>query len=208
MMRFGAARGHAVYKVHCAGCHGAAAEGNPKMGVPNLSDNDWLYGDGQVSDIETVVQYGVRAENGRTWRLADMPAFAHPVPYPREPAMKSLSPGDIADVIQFLRVLRQAPGDRAAASRGSAIFSGRGGCYDCHGADGRGDPAIGAPNLADATWLYGDGADSQVFDSIASGRAGVCPAWFDRLSAAQIREVSLYVYALAHGHSKPAQGVR
>jgi cytochrome c oxidase cbb3-type subunit 3 len=208
MMRFGAARGHGVYQAHCANCHGANAKGNPTMGVPNLTDNDWLYGDGEVSDIETVVQYGVRASNGRTWRLADMPAFAHHVPYPREPAIKPLSPGDIADVVQFLRVLRHAPADGAAASRGSTIFGGRGGCYDCHGSDGRGDPAIGAPNLADATWLYGDGSDRAVFDSIANGRAGICPAWFERLGAAQIREAALYVYALSHGQPQPMQGVR
>jgi cytochrome c oxidase cbb3-type subunit 3 len=203
MTRFAVARGHALYEAHCVSCHGAKGQGHYAMGVPNLTDNDWLYGEGDVSDIETVVQYGIRASNGRTLRLADMPAFAHAQPYAREPAIKPLSPGDIGDVMQFLRLLQELPADPAAATRGEAIFADRGGCYDCHSRDGRGDPAIGAPNLTDAIWLYGDGSAKWIFDTIANGRAGVCPGWSGRLGRAQIREVSLYVYSLSHGRSQP-----
>ncbi len=196
-MRFAAGPGHASYEKRCAACHGAQGKGDVAKGVPDLTDNDFLYGNGQASDTETVILYGIRAANPKTWRLADMPAFARPVPYPREPTIKPLTPGDIHDVIQFITLARGAPADRQAAERGSRIFSDRGGCYDCHASDGHGDSAIGGPNLMDNIWLYG-GSPKQIFDSIAYGRAGYCPAWVGKLSPAKIRETALYVYALSH----------
>ena len=80
------------------------------------------------------------------------------------------------------------------------MYSGEGGCYDCHSADGKGDAAIGAPNLADKVTLYGDGSREALFESIANGRQGVCPAFVNRLHPAAIREVALYVYLLSHPH--------
>lgn len=203
LMKLAVERGEGVFKSRCASCHGPEGQGRYTLGVPNLTDKDWLYGQGDPSDIETVVLYGIRAPNTRTWRLADMPAYARPVPYPREPTMKPLKPGDITDVIAFLRSLQGLAADPAAATRGAALYSDRGGCYDCHARDGRGDEAIGAPNLTDNIWLYGDGGTKWIYDSIAYGRAGVMPAWFDRLSPAQIRAVSLYVYSLSHGAAQP-----
>jgi cytochrome c oxidase cbb3-type subunit 3 len=200
---WGAARGRGVYLAHCAVCHGPDGQGHSDWGAPNLADQDWLYGQGDVSDIEAVVLYGVRAPNSHTWRLADMPAYARAIPYAREPLIKPLTPDDIRDLIQFLHVAQGKSADGAAAARGAAIFAGRGGCYDCHGHDAHGDPAIGAPNLTDAIWLYGDGSDGAIFRTIAQGRAGVCPAWVGRLSAAQIREVSLYIHALSHDPAQP-----
>jgi cytochrome c oxidase cbb3-type subunit 3 len=203
LMRVGVQRGRAVFKSRCASCHGPEGQGRYTLGAANLTDKDWLFGQGDVSDIENVVLYGIRAPNARTWKLADMPAFARPVPYPREPTMKPLKPGDIDDVIAFMRSLQGLKADPEAAPRGAAIYSDRGGCYDCHAHDARGDGAIGAPNLTDLIWLYGDGGTQWIYDSIAYGRAGVMPAWFDRLSPAQIRAVSLYVYSLSHGSAQP-----
>ena len=200
---WGAAQGRGVFSNHCAVCHGPDGQGHYNSGAPNLTDQDWLYGQGDVSDIEAVVLYGDRAPNSHTWRLADMPAYGRAVPYAREPLIKSLTPDDINDLIQFLHVTQGKTADGPAAARGAAIFAGRGGCYDCHGHDARGDSAIGAPNLSDAIWLYGDGSDKAVFESIAHGRAGVCPTWVGRLSAAQIREVSLYIHSISHGASQP-----
>ena len=117
--------------------------------------------------------------------------------------MKPLKPRDIDDVMQFLRSLQGLKFDLQAATRGSVIYSDRGGCYVCHARDARGDGAIGAPNLTDAVWLYGDGSKPWIYNSIAYGRAGVCPAWFDRLRPAQIRALSLYVYSLSHGSAQP-----
>ena len=203
LMSWGAARGRGVFAAHCAVCHGQDASGHANQGVANLTDRDWLYGEGDVTEIEAVVLYGIRAPNSHTWRLADMPAYARRVPYAREPLIQALTPDDINDVIQFLHVAGGRTGDGAAAARGAAIFANRGGCYDCHGHDAHGDPAIGAPNLTDAIWLYGDGSDHAIFETIAHGRAGVCPTWFGRLSAVKIREVALYVYSISHGASQP-----
>jgi cytochrome c oxidase cbb3-type subunit 3 len=197
LMKFAVGRGHGVYEHHCASCHGAKGLGNMAKGVPNLTDDDWLYGEGHASDIETVILYGIRDANPKTWRLADMPAYARKVPYPREPLIPPLSPGDIHDVIAFLATVRGAPASPEAALRGSKIYSDRGGCYDCHGSDAHGDPAVGAPNLSDNIWLFG-GDPKTLFNTIAYGRAGYCPAWFNRLSPAKIREAALYVYSLSH----------
>lgn len=188
--------GHSKFEQHCASCHGSAGK-STMVGVPNLTDDDWLYGTGQVSDIEQVIYHGIRAPDPKTWRLADMPAFAKPVPYAREPTIKPLSPGDIDDLIVFLDSMGGRPADPASAARGAGLFSNRGGCYDCHGNDAKGDSAIGGPNLADAVWLYG-GDKTSVFNSIALGRAGYCPAWDKRLSPVAIRQIALYVYSLSH----------
>jgi cytochrome c oxidase cbb3-type subunit 3 len=199
LMKFAAGPGHAVFDHRCASCHGATGRGDTARGVPNLTDNDVLYGVGLASDIETVVLYGIRAPNAKTWRLADMPAFARPVPYPREPLLKPLTPGDINDLIQFLASVRGAPYQPDAAGRGAKLYSDKGGCYDCHASDAHGDNSIGGPNLADNIWLYGAGDPKTIFDTIAYGRAGFCPAWDGRLRPAKIREVALYVYSLSHG---------
>ncbi len=206
LMHFAAQRGKGVFKSHCASCHGQGGQGHYTLGIANLADADWLYGEGDVSDIETVVLYGIRAQNSRTWKLADMPAFARPIPYPREPLIKPLTPDDIRDVIQFLRVAQGQSADADAAGRGAKIFATRGGCYDCHSHDARGDPAIGAPNLADPIWLFGDGSTKWIYDSIAYGRAAACPSWVNRLSPGEILEASVYVYTLSHGRnsSKPS----
>jgi cytochrome c oxidase cbb3-type subunit 3 len=203
LMRFALPRGRATFKHRCAPCHGPDGQGRYTLGSANLTDRDWLYGTGAASDIETVVLYGIRAPNSKTWRLADMPAFGRRHPYPRDPSVKPLSPRDIDDVIQFLRVAEGRPAAEDAARRGSEIYLNKGGCYDCHGSDARGDSAIGAPNLTDNIWLFGNGSDKWIYYSIATGRAGVCPAWWGRLPAAQIREVALYVYSISHGSSQP-----
>jgi cytochrome c oxidase cbb3-type subunit 3 len=197
LVEFGAARGHGVYRSHCASCHGAGGKGDPITGVPNLTDRDWLYGSGQVSDIEKVATYGIRAHNPRSWNLAVMPAFSRPVPSATE-RIPPLRPEEIADVTQYLLSLAGRPADSQAAQRGGYIYGHNGGCYDCHTADAKGDPAIGAPNLTDRIWLYGDGSAAAIAYSIAHGRQGMCPAWTGKLSPLRLREVALYVYALSH----------
>jgi len=196
LSRFAADHGAPIFHARCASCHGDHGEGDPSRGVPNLSDHDWLYGEGQVSDIERVVDYGIRAPGPKSWNMAVMPALATPNPG-GEKGLQPLSPGDIDDVIDYLMQLEHRPHDKAAAARGEVIYQTRGACYDCHGADAGGDSAIGAPNLADHIWLYGDGGRKAIFRSIARGRHGMCPAWIKLLSPAQIREVAVYVHSLS-----------
>ena len=207
LMQFARGRGGALFEAHCAGCHGARGQGDPARGIPVLSDGDWLYGTGSVSDIEQVVKYGIRSYHPKAWNLAVMPAYATATPSPRDDKILPLSPGNIRDLVEFLFRKQGRGADGAAAARGAELFT-RGGCYDCHAADGRGDAAIGAPNLTDAITLYGDGSRAALALSIAYGRHGICPAWVARISPAGIREVALFVYSLSHprGPAAPSGG--
>jgi cytochrome c oxidase cbb3-type subunit 3 len=184
--------GASLFAAHCTQCHGADGKGDARLGVPDLFDRDWLYGSGQVSEIAQTVRYGIRSGDPRARNLADMPAYAHAVPYARE-KLPPLKPNDVQDVTAFLMRQEKRPADAQAAERGAVIFKTRGGCWDCHGEDARGDSAVGAPNLIDRIWLYGDGSPDDIFRSIADGHQGVCPGWINRLSAAEILDVAVYV---------------
>src|SRR5205814_1341153 len=162
------------YDRHCAACHGDHLQGDRRKGVPDLTDDDWLYGDGRVAQIEHTILYGIRAGPAKSRNLADMPAFARPRPYQRY-EIAPLEPGEIRDVIEFLVLAGGRPGDTRSAERGGKIFAGKGQCFDCHAADGRGDAAVGAPNLVDDIWLYGDGTRQDLYDIIARGSGGTCP---------------------------------
>ena len=188
--------GRKIFAAHCAACHGDGGQGDSQSGVPDLRDGDYIYGTGLVAEIEEIVLHGIRSGDSRGWGLASMPAYARPKPYDRDP-IPPLSPGDIADVTAFVRGLGGQAGDLAAIRRGEAIYQGRGGCWDCHDRQGRGDAGIGAPNLADAIWLHGDGSASSVSRSIAHGLAGISPAFAKRISPFEARAVSLYVASLA-----------
>ncbi len=191
-------QGHAGFVAHCASCHGDG-RGDPTRGIPNLRDHDFLYGSGQVAEIEAIVLHGIRSGDPRGWHLAAMPAYARPLPYAAEPAIKPLSPAEIGDVVEYL--LRDRARDDAAAARGQAIFAGRGACWDCHEPDGGGNPAVGAPNLADTTWLYGDGSAAALTATLKRGRAGSCPAFARMLSPVAARTIAVYVASLP---GKPA----
>ncbi len=203
----GARRGAALFRRHCETCHRPGGAGDPRSGIPNLADADWLYGEGRVSDIENVIEHGIRAHAAKTWNLASMPGYAHPQPPAGDPGIRPLSPAEIEDIAEFVLVLGHRPHDTAAALRGRQLFAGGAGCYECHAQDGRGDPAIGAPNLTDAIWLYGSGSRSDIVDTLEHGRAGVCPAWSGKLPPIAIRELALYVYMLSP-HEAPARRER
>ncbi|MEM9032013.1 MAG: c-type cytochrome, partial [Pseudomonadota bacterium] len=81
-------------------------------------------------------------------------------------------------------------------SEGAVLFAEN--CAACHGEMGLGDREQGAPNLADAIWLYGGSRDALI-ESITNARFGVMPAWGQRLSEEDVRAVSTYVHALGGG---------
>jgi cytochrome c oxidase cbb3-type subunit III len=186
-----------AYDQHCASCHGDRMQGDRRRGVPDFTHPAWLYGEGRVAQIEHTILYGIRAGNPRGWNLADMPAFAQAEPYKRY-KMPALEPGEIRDVIEFILVTGGKPGDRAAADRGAKIFAAKGQCFDCHSTDAQGDAAIGAPSLIDDVWLYGTGSRQDIYDSIARGRAGICPAWVQELSPVTVRALAVLIYAVSH----------
>jgi cytochrome c oxidase cbb3-type subunit 3 len=187
--------GRAIYMLRCASCHGAVGHGDRTRGVPDLTDADYLYGDGKVAEIEDIARYGIRAGNKRGWNLAVMPAFASAVPDKAE-SLPPQTPAQVEDLTQFLLSFAGRASDRPAAERGRTLFQHSAGCWDCHSYDAGGDAAIGAPTLSDDVWLYG-GSHDDIYRSIAGGRAGFSPAFTRVLSPLELREVAAYVASLA-----------
>ncbi len=179
--------GRSAFQANCASCHGADMRGSTRTGVPNLSDNIWLYDFGRVSDIERTVLYGIRAGVGKSHNVTDMPAIGR---------QNALSPAEIKDVIAYMHTLRKQEADPAAAERGSAIFQDKGVCYDCHSRDASGISDYGAPSLLDDDTLFGN-SDEALYKSIYDGRHGKCPAWAGKLSFATIRAIAVYVHSLS-----------
>jgi len=188
------AAGRTVYDGHCAACHGTAGKGDRTLGAPDLTDDDHLYGDGTVSQIEDIARYGIRAGNRRGWNLAVMPAYASRVPDKTE-ALPPQTPAQVDTLVRFLHSITARVSDPAAVRAGRDAYL-KAGCWDCHGRDMGGDPAIGAPSLTDDVWLYG-GRPGDVRRSIERGRAGVSPAFVRTLTAAELRAVAVYVASLA-----------
>jgi cytochrome c oxidase cbb3-type subunit 3 len=174
--------GAALFRTHCAQCHGSGAAG--ARGYPNLLDDEWLWGGG-IEDIYQTIRHGIREENDDDSRVSEMPAFAD-----------VLERDELADVRHYVLSLSGAPHNPSLVSSGAQIFVDN--CASCHGEAGQGDREFGAPSLADAIWLYG-GSQQNVSDSIARGRKGMMPAWQTRLSESQIRQVSFYVHQLGGG---------
>jgi len=179
--------GKAAFQANCVTCHGADMKGSQRTGVPNLTDNIWLYDFGRVSDIERTVLYGIRAGLGKSHNVTDMPAIGR---------QNALSPAEIKDVIAYLRSLHKQEAEPAAAERGKSIFEDKGVCYDCHSRDGSGISDYGAPSLIDDDWLFG-GDDQTLYKSIYDGRHGKCPAWINKLSFATIRAIAVYVHSVS-----------
>ncbi len=174
--------GAAVFKTWCAQCHGSGAAG--AKGYPNLLDNDWLWG-GTIEDIHTTVSHGIRNEVDDDARYSEMPAFG-----------EILEPAEIGQVANYVMSLSGTPQDAALAAEGATVFMDN--CASCHMEDGTGDRAQGAPNLADAIWLYGGDIDT-ITETVTNSRYGVMPPWSGRLTEAQVRAVATYVHQLGGG---------
>ncbi len=184
-----------AYAARCAACHGADMQGDSSRGVPNLVDQDWLYGSGLVSEIEQSITYGIRSGNPKTRNLAVMPSFLHQ--QSARYKINTLSPPEMSDLVQLLFQVENRPFDPAAAKRGADLYANKGQCYDCHTADMRGDQAIGAPNLADNIWLYGHGSRDDILRAMIYGHAGTCPAWIGRLPPVVIRALAVSIHERA-----------
>lgn len=162
--------GMRMFANNCAQCHGADAKGS--YGFPNLSDSDWIYGGDPATIKATLV-------NGRQ---AAMPAWGD-----------ILGDQGIADVTQYVLSLNGRDADAAQAAAGEKQFQTY--CVACHGADAKGNPALGSPNLANGIWLYG-GTAEQIAHTLRAGRNGVMPAFKDTLSEDKIHILTAYVYGL------------
>lgn len=180
--RYAIARGGSVFRAQCSQCHGSGAAG--AVGYPNLLDNDWLWG-GAMDEIVYTVRHGVRNETDLDAHWSQMPAFAG-----------VLEDEDIAATVEYVISLSSPEFDAPMAEIGAAHFMDN--CASCHGDTAQGDRELGAPNLADAIWLYG-GDRAALTETIENARFGVMPAWGQRLSEEDVRAVSAYVHALGGG---------
>jgi cytochrome c oxidase cbb3-type subunit 3 len=185
LLSFALAGGEAAFGDNCAPCHGRGAQGG--FGYPNLRDDDWLWG-GTLAAIHQTITHGIRANDPETRSPgAQMPAFGK---------MGVLQEPQIADVAEYVLSLSGRADDKEAAERGSKIFAST--CAPCHGPEGKGNQAIGAPNLTDELWLYG-GDRATIMNTIRGGRGGVMPAWGGRLDPETIKELAVYVHSLGGG---------
>ena len=191
LVAFAVAQAQPLYAKNCAGCHGATMKGSKTLGAPDLTDRVWLYGDGNVRDIERTLLYGVRSGAGKSHNVTDMPAFG---------LTGKLSEAEIRNVVQYVLRLSGSPHQAPAADEGRAVFI-KADCADCHGPDGRGDSSYGAPDLTANVWNSGGDAES-LYKAIYSGQHRVMPAWIGQLSLEQIRALAVYVYSVSH---TPAQ---
>ena len=166
--------GRALFIDNCAACHGTSATGVQAMGAPNLIDNDWLYG-GDDEALLTSILDG---------RQGLMP-----------PQGGALAPAEITNLANYVLSLSGPPVDAVKAALGKSSF---GLCAACHGPTGKGNHALGAPNLTDRIWLHGDSLD-QVEKVIREGTGGVMPAWRDRLGEDNVRMIGAWLHARAAG---------
>jgi cytochrome c oxidase cbb3-type subunit III len=178
--------GAAVFRTNCATCHGSGAAGFEGKGYPNLLDDDWLWG-GAVEDIHLTVTHGIRNTTDAEARYSEMPRFG---------ADDLLEKDQINQVVEHVLALSGQDHDAALAAGGAVVFAEQ--CAGCHGEQGMGDRAQGAPDLTDAIWLYG-GTRAAILNSVTLARFGVMPNWNTRLSEDEIRAVAHYVHSLGGG---------
>jgi cytochrome c oxidase cbb3-type subunit III len=184
LLSFALAGGEAAFGDNCAPCHGRGAQG--AFGYPNLRDDSWLWGDGTLAAIHKTILHGIRSGDPDT-QSNQMPAFGR---------TGVLNEAQIADVAEFTLSLSGKSDDKAADERGAKVFATT--CTPCHGADGKGNPQLGAPNLTDELWLYA-GDKQTIMADIRNGRGGVMPAWITRLDPETIKELAIYVHSLGGG---------
>lgn len=169
--------GQRLFMTYCSQCHQSDAKG--ARGFPNLTDGDWLYG-GDAATIEATISNG---------RAGVMPAWG-PI----------LGDQGVKEVASYVMSLSGKSHDANLAAAGKAKFEAN--CAACHGADGKGMHAMGAPNLTDNVWLYG-GSEAAIMETITKGRNGMMPAQLDKLGAAKVHLLAAYVYGLGGGQPAP-----
>ncbi len=172
--------GESLFLNNCAQCHGSDARGS--TGFPNLTDGDWLWG-GTPDKIHETIMSG---------RQGIMTPMAEAVG----------TPDDVRNLANYVLSLSGAPHDSIRAGLGQSKFAA---CAACHGADGKGNQALGAPNLTDKVWLLGPGVESHVVNMITKGYTGVMPAWESKFSPEQLNVLTAYVWGLGGGVAAQAE---
>jgi cytochrome c oxidase cbb3-type subunit 3 len=162
--------GRVLYVENCAACHGRDARGNRALGAPDLTDRDSLYGNDGKAILASVLD----------GRKGEMP-----------PQGAGKSEQELRDIAHYVLSLSGRTHDGLRALFGKPNYAP---CAACHGAEGKGNPALGAPNLADDVWLHGETLED-IVAAIRHGRSGVMPAWRGRLGEDDAALVAAWVYA-------------
>ncbi|ARV17013.1 Cbb3-type cytochrome c oxidase subunit CcoP [Curvibacter sp. AEP1-3] len=164
--------GERLFMNNCSQCHGSDAHGS--KGFPNLTDADWLHGGTPDKIIETLNQ----------GRIGQMPPMAAAVG----------TADDVKNVANYVLSLSGSPNDSVRAALGKPKFAA---CAACHGADGKGNQALGAPNLTDDIWLHGYG-ENAIIAMVNNGKVNQMPAQAQKLSPAQIKVLASYVWGFSN----------
>ena len=164
--------GERLFMNNCSQCHGSDARGS--KGFPNLTDGDWLYG----GTPEKIGESIAKGRNGV------MPAMAAAVG----------TADDVKNLAQYVLSLSGSPHDSVKAALGKPKFAA---CGACHGQDGKGMQAVGAPNLTDDLWLHGYG-EAAILAMVNNGKTNAMPAQGDKFSPAQIHVLASYVWSLSN----------
>ena len=163
--------GQRLFLNNCAACH--ASDGRGSKGFPNLTDSDWL-GDNTLDAIKKTIAEG---------RVGMMPPMAAALG----------SSDDVRNVANYVLSLSGSGHSDVAAQLGRSKFAV---CAACHGADGKGNKALGAPNLTDRIWLHG-GGEQAVIQIIVGGKNNIMPAQDKLLTPGQIHVLGAYVWGLS-----------
>jgi cytochrome c oxidase cbb3-type subunit III len=164
--------GERLFMNNCAQCHASDARGT--KGIPNLTDTDWLHG-GTTEQIKTTLTQG---------RMGNMPPMAAAVG----------SSTDVKNLAQYVLSLSGSPHDSVQAALGKEKFTA---CAACHGANGKGNQALGAPNLTDDIWLHGYG-EAAIIAMINNGKVNQMPAQGEKLTEGQIHVLTSYVWSFSN----------
>ncbi len=167
--------GQRLFLQNCSQCHGSDARG--QKGFPNLTDDAWLYG-GEPAAIVTTIMHG---------RIGQMPSWKD-----------ALGEQGVEEVVSYTLSLSGRSVNARDAEAGKARFVV---CAACHGTDGKGNPAVGAPDLTDQDWLFGS-SRADVTETVTNGRSGVMPAWKDILGEDKVQLVAAYVWSLSNSDNK------
>ena len=166
--------GQRLFLTYCAQCHGSDAKG--ARGIPNLADNDWLFGGTPEQISESIVK-------GRDAMM------------PPKGLKPDLNGDQIKDLAHYVRSLSGLSSDSIRAQRGKELFAPS--CGACHGPEGKGTLGL-APNLMDKIWLYGS-SEETIAETITKGRVNRMPAWGEFLGEAKVHLLTAYVYGLGGG---------
>ncbi|MFZ1499831.1 MAG: cytochrome-c oxidase, cbb3-type subunit III [Giesbergeria sp.] len=160
--------GERLFMNNCAQCHGSDAHGS--KGFPNLTDGDWLHGGSPEKISETI-------HNGRVGMMPPMAAAVG-------------TPDEVRNVAHYVLSLSGSPHDSVRASLGKPKFAA---CAACHGMDGKGNQALGAPNLTDDIWLHGWG-EAAIVAMVNNGKTNEMPAQAGKLTEPQLAVLTAYVW--------------